>query len=50
MSENFELFKKILNASSEIGSKKEWKSRKKQLDNYSKILDNKRSAYLNLDQ
>lgn len=50
MGENLELFKRIVHASSEIGSKKKWKSRKKKLDNYSKLLDNKRESFINLDQ
>lgn len=39
-----------MHTSSEIGSKKRWRSRKKKLERYNKLLDNNREAYINLDQ
>lgn len=50
MDSNLELYRKIVNATSDIRCKKRWRSRKKVLKNRGKILNNKREAYLNLDQ
>lgn len=49
MGDNLDLYRKIVHVNSEIGSKKKWKSRNKVLRKYSRLLENKRQEYLNLD-
>ena len=45
-----EIYFKLASISSEIGSKEEWKNRNKRLKKYQKLLKNKRSVFLQLDQ